>query len=40
MAMTGLYPTRSVKQVAAIAVGTSIAAGFAVYITLQLAALR
>jgi hypothetical protein len=35
MAMTGLYPTGSVKQVAAIAVGTAIAVAFAVYIRLR-----
>ena len=40
MAVTGLYPTGSVKQVVAIAVGTSIAVGFAIYIRLQWAALR
>src|SRR5262249_20108172 len=40
VAVTGLYPTGSVKQVVAIAVGTSIAIGFAIYIRLQWAAFR
>jgi len=40
VAMTGLYPTGSVRQLAAIAVGTSIVVGFAIYIRLQWAVLR
>jgi hypothetical protein len=40
MAMTGLYPTGTIKQVAAIAVGTAIAVGFAVYIRLQWSVFR
>jgi hypothetical protein len=40
MVMTGLYPTESVKQVAAVAVGTSIAVGFAIYTRRQWPAFR
>src|SRR5262245_59379168 len=40
MAVTGLYPTGSIKQVAAIATGTSIVVGFAIYVRLRLAAFR
>jgi hypothetical protein len=35
MVLTGLYPVNSFKQVVAIIIGTSIAAGFAIFIILK-----
>jgi hypothetical protein len=40
MVMTNLYPVETVRQAAGIAVGTSIAAGFAFYIWVRRSAFR
>jgi hypothetical protein len=40
MVMTNFYPVETVRQAAGIAVGTSIAAGFAVYIWVRRSAFR
>ncbi|HKF73859.1 MAG TPA: hypothetical protein VKB68_19055 [Stellaceae bacterium] len=40
MVMSGLYPVGTFKQTAAIVLGTSIAAGFAIYIGIRRSAFR
>jgi hypothetical protein len=40
MVMTGLYPVNIPRQAVAMILGTSIAAGFAVFIALQRSAFR
>jgi hypothetical protein len=40
MVLSGLYPVETFKQTAAIAVGTSIATGFAIYIRIRKSAFR
>ena len=40
MVMTGLYPVETLRQTAAIVLGTSIAAGFAVYTGIRRSAFR